>query len=444
MIRVSIPYKSHPNKHIWDYMSYLCSQINNINLASSLDSPEAQFDNVIYVILDKFSSENTYIKLLVSLSNKIQDNQYSSYCDIWGKLSDLDIDDNNLSVGTYIFSFDIKKYNSVLSFSESYQDRDKINFYIDENTNKLYYKISNNNFVDLSPIVISDETKSYIESSCHNALGDCDRCLLSVDSVDKNSFLLPFMSYKDFLNFAVFSADNVSVLKSDTYNNYLVDNNNCIFNLKVKLRSDKFSIDLGDNDFVFVPNSLWQVLVILQHFKFWRNFKVMTDINNFGSIGYLDLAENATVAHYFKRATINTQCEDENFKSDLLYRFKLVGKLHSNELFKLNKLYSNANRTCFFDFSTQTFTGNNYVFNDDKLEIKTVDLENKVEAELPLKMTFTEIKHYIGSDLSQKNFYLYVYTDGVRVMLERWNDDNMDCRVIFNHVMSKKNQNLPL
>ena len=80
-------------------------------------------------------------------------------------------------------------------------------------------------------------------------------------------------------------------------------------------------------------------------------------------------------------------------------------------MFRLNKLYSNANRTCYFDFSNQTFTGNNYVFSDDKLEPKTVELETKVtNVTIPLRMTFTELKHYIGSDLSQKNFVMKMFS----------------------------------
>ena len=205
------------------------------------------------------------------------------------------------------------------------------------------------------------------------------------------------------------------------------------------LRKDKFDVRRTNSS---VPVGLWQVLVILQQYKFWQHLYAFGNNTAILTFNPDDMG-SFRIVHLFKAPVLYT----ESVVPDLS-NFKLVGKMHSNEMFRLNKLYSNANRTCYFDFSTQTFTGNNYVFNDNKLEPKTVNLEccGELDAELPLKITMTEIKHYVGSDLSQKNFMLYVYTDGIRVMLERWdgNSTAMECRVVFNHTMSRTNQKLTI
>lgn len=441
MIKVSIPYKSHNNKSLWDYLTQLSNQLNNINLAYSLYSPEADVDNAAYLVFDK-----GLLSMFVGLSQQV-DNQdeYLSYCDAWATFQGTEYSEFE---GCHIFSFDIKKYNSVLSFSEDYKARDKINFYIDENANKLVYSVAGTDYVDLSPIVVSSELADIIMDSYNEyrlkrerKTDDTDKHMrfMSVSSVDKNSFLLPFMAYKDFLNFATYSSDNKTHILTDaetgisTFVNSLYKGNDCKFYLSTLLRPDKFNIDKTN---IAVPVGLWQILVVIQHYKAWHMLQCYTD--NTADLVFNQVnPKDSTVMHIFHNHYRNTELTVPNLDD-----FKLVGRIHSNELFKLNKLYSNANRTCYFDFSTQTFTGNNYVFNDERLDIKTIDLSDKVDAELPLKITFTEIKHYTGSDLSQKNFTLRVYTDGIRVMLERWTEDNtkLECRVVFNHAMSKKNQ----
>lgn len=446
MIKISVPYKSHNNKYIWDYMTTICAQLNNINLAENFSAIEASVDNIIYVIIN---SKKKSINMLVSLSRILNDvENYEPYIDVWSEFSEPVFesefpDENKL----YILSFDIKKYNSVLSFAEDYKDRNKINVYLDTNKEKLYYGVSVNNYVDLSPIAVSQQTRMYIENSYKKYQNELEnkqntKQLLAVESVDKNSFLMPFMAYKDFLNFATYHKNNKSAVVSEDLNyfvNELVDGNNeLVFYSKNILRKDKFFLS-DITDFAVSPG-LWQLLAILQHFKFWNHLYY-----NDNSVAYLVFNDNApevsTVVHLFQPVKLENNIWDPQYEN-----YQLVGRIHSNELFRLNKLYSNANRTCYFDFSTQTFTGNNYVFNDDKLDVKTVELSDKIDAKLPLKMTFTEIKHYVGSDLSQKNFMLHVYTDGIRVMLERWSGDDtqMECRVIFNHAMSKKNQNLTI
>ena len=448
MVKITIPYKAHNNKVVWDYLTQICAQINNINLAKNLDAVEASVDNVVYLLFTK-----KHIYVFVALSQQTDEDTYDSYCDVWARLNDVSFDSLNIGENECkIYSFDIKKYNSVVSFTEDYSARDKISFLIDEQTDKLIYSVINTDYVDLSPIIITPEIRESVLESFDKYIAtkklkkDISNYqylnALTVSSVDKNSFLMPFMAYRDFLNFATYSCHNKSFIiankETNTINfvNYLVTDNDLKFYLSTVLRQDKFNCERVN---IAVPSGLWQILVILQHYKTWQTLKYYVD-NTADLIFNVNEPETSTVTHVMK---YNSQDDCSAFYLNLS-DFKLVGRIHSNELFKINKLYSNANRTCYFDFSTQTFTGNNYVFSDQKLDIKTVELSTKVEAELPLKITFTEIKHYIGSDLSQKNFVLKVYTDGIRVMLERWVNDEtlMECRVIFNHAMSKKNQSL--
>lgn len=458
MIRAQIPYKSHNNKYMWDYLTQLCTQLNNINLAETLDSPEASIDNVMYVLLD---SETASLSMAVFLSNRkrgaeIENDIYSSYCDVWAEMKGVEFISNAFnsltSSGISVFSFDIKKYNSVLSFAEDYKDRDKIKFYIDFLSNKLYYCVTENNYVDLSPIAVSNKTKKVIVESYKRAKTVLKGSeYMTVTGVDKNSFLMPFMAYKDFLNFATYTTDNQSaIIQSDVsdtnyFVNTLIIDDDLKFYSKSVLRKDKFDIKCNCKKLI-VPTSLWQVLIILQHFKSWQSLHCyLTTDSQQEHIANLvfnsEEPESATAVHILKGVNDKRNLYDLD-----TFDYELVGKQHSNELFRLNKLYSNANRTCYFDFSNQTFTGNNYVFSDDKLEPKTVELETKVtNVTIPLRMTFTELKHYIGSDLSQKNFVMRIYTDGIRVMLVRSHGDTgkIECVVVFNHALSKKNQNLP-
>ena len=277
MIKVSVPYKSHNNKYMWDYMTTICAQLNNINLAKNFSAIEASVDNVIYVIID---SKNNSVNMLVSLSRMLSvDEDYEPYIDVWANFSEpvfsSEFPDKD---SIYVLSFDIKKYNSVLSFAEDYKDRDKINVYLDTVKEKLYYGVSTNNYVDLSPIPISIETRKYIINSYKNYLLQKDKQeqsnnLISVESVDKNSFLMPFMAYKDFLNFATYHKNNKSAIITDDLNyfvNELVDEEgNLVFYSKNILRKDKFFLNNKTNFGVSV--GLWQLLAIHQHFKFWNH-----------------------------------------------------------------------------------------------------------------------------------------------------------------------------
>lgn len=452
-IKVSFRYKNCFNKLIWDYISQLSAQLNNINLAKSLDAPEADVDNVMFIVLD---SKDASVNTLVSLAHLVGEDAYEPYCDAWSTMSESTMSEAlPSSAKPYVFSFDIKKYNSVMSFSAEYQSRDTISFFVDVNAGKLYYEVSVNNYVDLSPIAVSRETRDYIMESYEKyrlwretpreipegSSGPLDK-LVTVESVDKNSFLMPFMAYKDFMNFATYSKFNRSAIVTEEdgvtyFYNSLIKGDEVRYFSKNILRKDKFFVTRTN---VGVPPALWQVLVILQHFKTWDNLHLYNNC-----VADLVFSREkpiaSAVAHLFSHAPLHDVVKEPDLSG-----YAFVGHIHSNELFRLNKLYSNANRTCFFDFSTQTITGNNYVFNDEKLENKTIELSEPIDAALPLRITFTELKHYLGSDLSQKNFYAHLFTDGVHVMLERWSGDDsrMECRVIFNHDMSRSNQKLTI
>lgn len=448
MIEVKFPYKSHDNKHLWDYMTLSCSQLNNINLSRTLSDIKNSYDNVMFVVIN---FKTNRVSFLVSLSHIAKDKEsYESYLDIWTDLKNAEIitdeDVSNLDLGLYCF--DIKKYNFVLSFAEDYKNRDYIKFFVDAKMDKLYYNISDTNCVDLSPFALTQDDIISIKESYerfNDSKVDNANVIFDVDSVDGNSFLLPYMAYKDFLNFTAYSVFNTSYVVRENnklyFENLLLNNEDTgyDFQSKIILREDKFHFNCDEN-IKQVPPGLWQLLVMLQHIKYWCSLHYKD--NNTATIVFNEkLPETSTIYHLF-----NSRLKHEHKDIDLS-NYQLVGVHKASELFRINKLYSNANRICHFDYSTQQFIGNGYIFNDDKLESKAIDLDNKINAELPLKMTFTELKHYIGSDLSQKSYILKVYTDGIRVMLERFDDEEhkiLSCMLIFNKAMSKKNQNLTI
>lgn len=458
MIQLTMPYKSHSNKSIWDFATQLCNQNNNVGLSSNLSELESlvNTDNFIYLVFDYKTevSYNLYLYIALSQMSNIN-NDFYVYNDVWLPLCDVTLNvTDNLPIyqDCYIFSLDIKKYNSILSFTKTYQNRNNISLYLDRVTSadirNVLYKVSDDEYVNLSPSSdnLNNKSKNHIETSLHYSYrNNTNKTMLpqlTIEGVDKNSFLLPFMAYRDFLNFAVYSTDTISyITKKDnklSFINQLRIDEKLKFYLKLYLRQDKF---IANTDNFKVATGLWQLIVLLQGYKSWCKLDYYS---NYTASLYLNPDCCVTFIFYDNNKNIVTEYND-NMEPDI-DTYRLVGKLHSDELFKINKLYSNASRVCYFDFSTQTFVGNNYIFNNDKSKIETIHLENKVNAELPLKMTLTELKHFLGADLSQKNFMLYVYTDGIRVMLERYNTtkNSLDCRIIFDHNMSKSNQKLTI
>lgn len=440
MIVLNIPYQNHMNKKIFDYISTCCSQQNNVNYAESIEDIEAKEDNHIYFcILNKKS-----ICLFTSMSKKHEDNTFTPLIDIWVEIQDTFFDslsddcDNDL-----IFKFDIKKLFSTLSFSSNYKDRNIMQLCLSDDYSKIFYKISDTINVDLT-LPVNERLKTRILNSFSYydlKVKTVPTDVMDVTNVDKNSFLLPYFNHKDCLNFAVSSSENRTMLHSIDGNNYvtniLFNNDKVDYQSTTLLRKDKFKCFNINENVVAVSPGLWQLLVILQGSKVWN--KLMVDARHadvyFG---------NYKIYHFFDGDAVYNYNNNINF--DYLKGFMLVGKLHANEIFLLNKLFPNS-KGSYFDFSAQKFVGTSYIFSGDLSNIKEkdnnvkeVDLTEKIDSELPLNLSFTELKHYIGGDLSQKDFVLRVYTNGTEVMLEKWNNQEtvMETCVVFNHNMSKQ------
>lgn len=111
MRKIEIPYKAHSNKYAWDYMSQLCLQLNNINMADNLESDIASLDNIVYGVVDNIRQE---VCFMVSLSRQCKEDMinYENMCDVWISFSDVKFEVQSDYTKTY-FSFDIKKYNSM-------------------------------------------------------------------------------------------------------------------------------------------------------------------------------------------------------------------------------------------------------------------------------------------------------------------------------------------
>lgn len=443
-MNIKIPYQNHVNKRIFDYILSCCNQQNNVNFAKNLTDLEAKENNYVYLCIFK-----TKIYFFLSISNKNNvDNTYNSLFDIIAELKDVNFFDTADNIK--IYKFDIKKLYSTLSFSSDYKDRDNITLIFSDDLDMLCYKISETIFVDIAHIVTNSELNSRI---CNKFLEDIctkktDVCISKIGNVDKNSFLLPYFNHKDCLNFTVAFTDNLSVIHKFQSNLYITntyydkEDNKLKYQSTTLLREDKFR-DLynvvKENGCLKVSPGFWQLLVMLQNNKQWRTLDVFDD--------YIDLNfddnKDCVIKHFFSSSINNIDCF--NSYSFNLEEFKLVGKMCATEIFLLNKLFSNS-KNSYFDFSLQKFIGDNYVFSDnsDNKSKSIVDLNYNCDSELPLCISFTELKHYIGGDLSQKNFMLYVYTDGINVMLEKYNNEEtlLENRIIFNHDMSKSYLNL--
>lgn len=437
MLVLSIPYQNSINKKIFDYISTYNQQQNNVNFAdnASIDCVEANEDNHIYLII-----AGSCVYLFIALSKKDNDNNYLSLVEVWAELKDVVIEGSNLLDNEKIYSFDIKKFYSTLSFSSNYKDRDKVT--LESVNNNLSYSVSKTIKVKVATVV-SNSMYNKIKLSLIKFKQKLTEPLVdvfSVTNVDKNSFLLPYFNHKDCLNFAVASNEENKALFCFKDNNYYIINNkinskgNLEYQSTTLLRKDKFNCFNIIDNIVNISSGVWQVLVILQGNKQWKT------LNVYKSHASLNFSDNCVIYHIFdKDAKYEYASTIVNNYFDL-HDFELVGKVYANEIFLLNKLFPNS-KSSYFDFSIQKFIGDSYVFKEKKeKEVQSIDLTTKYENNLPLCISFTELKHYIGGDLSQKDFILKVYTDGINVMFERWNnrEDVMENRVIFNHNMSKQ------
>ena len=117
--------------------------------------------------------------------------------------------------------------------------------------------------------------------------------------------------------------------------------------------------------------------------------------------------------------------------------------LEEEEIFLLNKLFPNS-KCCYFDFSEQQFVGDTNIFQNKINKNNVIDFRTKLDdITIPLQITLTELKHYVGNDLSQKRFKLNIYTDGLNVRIVKIDDKNTvnnapTVEVVFNHYLSRK------
>lgn len=435
---ITIPYQNHSNKKLFDYALTCCNQLNNINCATNSSCAEAKENNYVYLVL----TSSLQICLFVRLSHKdSKNNEYKSLTDIWIPLKDVKLDDINI-VESYVYKFNIKKFHSLLSFASNYKDRNNIVLTVGADYSTIYYAIAETTInVDLAKLV---DNSSYLYQNIKQSARKLNQKMydsssfstpadLSVTNVDKNSFLLPYFNHKTCLNFSVALTENQTsfIINEDNKQyiiNSLYDSDELQFYSKILLREDKFKLSLTATSLEVSPG-IWQLLTILQGSKVWQH------LHYFSADDYctVNFSDDVVVYHLFD-IELNLKKNVEDFTN-----YEVVGKLQSNEIFLLNKLFTNS-KNSYFDFSKQKFIGTNYVFGDDPNEIQETDLVNQQESILPLKITFTELKNYIGSDLSQKDFVLIVKTNGINVMLEKWNKDEttLECVVAFNHTMSKK------
>lgn len=438
MLEINIPYQNHINKQFFDYLSSCCNQLNNVNFADNISDLEAQEPNYVYFLI---TNNRLYFLTVFSKKDDIY-NLYLPLMSTWIELKDINLD---LNTSNLIFKFNIKKLFSTLSFSSDYKERNNIKLYIYDDFSKIVYKISEEIEVVIATIIEKNTLKDKILALYDNmksipAIKNKETIILTADNVDKNSFLLPYFNHKDCLNFTVSNCDNKTeiiykkILDSYMIRNSLVKDNHLMYESFTLLRKDKFKIFNAIDNVIEVSSGFWQLLVLLQNNKKWKNLYL------YSSFAVLDFDNNNKIYCIFDK---NIQYKYNNSDFSYLLNYKKVGHLLSSEIFLFNKLFPNP-KNSYFDFSLQSFIGDNYIFDDKEenkeKENKTIKLSNICNNDsLPLNLSLMELKHYIGGDLSQKDFIVLVYFDGINVLLEKWNSDNslLENCVIFNHIMSK-------
>lgn len=475
---LNIPYQNTTNKFILDYFNSCCQQLSNVNFAVDLDSDEAKDTNKIYLFITK----NNHVYLFCALSCKNTDtNKYEAIETIWVELDNVEILDRHKNTES-VYLFDLKKFFSTMSFATNYKDRDLIHLY--ESGENLAYKISETINVDIATnvkgVLYDRIIKQFFidmldklrydyslgdlplsSSSSSSGIYPFGHKVMSVRNVDKNSFLLPYFNHKECLNFAVALSDCKAYIFNDGTYNYIITMNNSKTSLYIAyniLRNDKFDVYNKDNNIISLSTGMWLMFVTLQNNKIWSNANVYTNHTDV-------IFKDKTVYHFFNSYIDDNLSTEEKLAANVefirinenkdttdcewlkgfswLQNYAYVGKLKAEEIFTLNKLFTNA-KNSYFDFSRQKFVGYGYVFDDKKNEDNgskrtEIDFTYKYDSDLPLKISFTELKHYIGTDLSQKTFILRFYTNGTDVVIEKLDKDEsiLDSLIVFNHTMSK-------
>lgn len=456
---IKLPYQNTTNKLIFDYFNTCSQQLSNVNFATEQDSKEAKDSNKIYVVITE--SDEIYLFCSLSCKNK-QTNKYQPIDNIWAKLEGTQTEDKETDK-MLVYLFDLKKFFSVMSFATNYKDRDLIELKASAETKGLTYSISKTISVNIAS-QISPESHMYasivkqfnLDMVCgldESKEPDAYTDVMQIRNVDKNSFLLPYFNHKECLNFAVNSTNCNAYIygANDGYNYFVTENwrdHEQDFGITISvlqyraqnlLRKDRFSIFNIENNKIDVSTGLWLMLVVLQGSKIWSKANVYI---NHAEVQFKDI----TVYHFFDRkARYSYNTQNLNFLSE----FKYVGRLKADEVFVLNKLFSNS-KNSYFDFSRQKFIGYGYQFaeskvdqtdeQEDKNKAKTeIDFACQTDSELPLQISFMELKHYIGTDLSQKTFLLDFFTDGIDVVIIKLNGetDVTESMIFFNHNMSK-------
>lgn len=453
MTVLNIPYQNTTNKFIFDYFNNCSQQLSNVNFATDLDSDEAKDTNKVYL----FVTKNNHAYLFCALSCKnIDTNKYKAIETIWVELDNIEILDRDEYVES-VYLFDLKKFFSTMSFATNYKDRDLIHLY--KSGENLAYKISETISVDIATnvdgVLYGRIIKQFYTDMLDKLRCDCrsdipfsgdDTSLeyplghkvMSVKNVDKNSSLLPYFNHKECLNFAVASSDCKARIFNDGTHNYFININNSKNSFYVAyniLRSDRFDLCIDGNN-IDLSTGMWLMFVTLQNNKIWSNASIYTN--------HTEVVFKDKIVYHFFDSYIDDHSDVECAYYPWLQNYAYVGKLKAEEIFTLNKLFTNAKHS-YFDFSRQKFIGYGYVFDDKKNEDSEpkrteIDFTYKHDSNLPLKISFTELKHYIGTDLSQKTFILKFYTNGTEVIIEKWNKDESkrDALIVFNHTMSKQ------
>lgn len=443
-----IPYKSSDieNKSIFDIFTTINKQVNNVNIASDVDDILITQPSHVFLI---FYKRDVYIySQLSSLDNK--QHKFHKLVSFLSKLKGVSSVYGDLDFRCY--TFDIDQFNSMLSFATDYRDRDIVKFLITDT--EIKFNVSGTEITVGLLLPANSKLRSYIQDdflktcNCNTDINDSPD--FYVNNIGKSLNLLPFFNYKDCMNFTVANTDTGFViyrqqdgkLYAENIGIFTGDEGKIKLNYMAEtyLREDNFFLR-EDKDKLSLCPCIWQILNVISPLKNWLTFKVYGD--NFASI---DLKQNSIFCSFSRKDFLS---DDVIYSLDFEQKtsnYYLVGELHSNELYKINKLYNNAcKNSSYFDFVYQEFLGCNYVFSKDKNEVVVTKFEKPIEnTELPLRLSFVELKHYIGSDLSQKNYTLKIYTNGINVLLEKYNHKLglIDNTVVFNHCNSKTYLNL--
>lgn len=435
-MQISIPYQNTTNKLVFDYINSCAQMLSNVNFATDLESDEAKDTNKIYLLV----TESNEVYLFCALSCKdFEHNIYEAIDTIWVKVEGVEIEDRT-NMSTMVYLFDLKKFFSTMSFSTNYKDRNTIYISDSAEGNNLVYSISETIKVDIAKKMLGNKYEKIVNQFKVDMLDKINQKVdvMSIVNVDKNSFLLPYFNHKECLNFAVARSTSKSYICQTNGDNYIIvenreNNGSLLYMSRNLLRRDKFDV-FNSGNVIDVSTGLWLMLVILQGSKVWSKTDVYA---NHAETTFKDM----TVYSFFHK---DARYEFDTINYDWLSDYKYVGKLKAEEVFTLSKLFTDA-KNSYFDFSSQKFVGCNYIFDDEvrnedgDLKKTEIDFTYKCVSELPLKISFAELKHYIGTDLSQKTFILKFYTNGTEVLIEKWNKDEtkQESVTIFNHSMSK-------